>query len=721
MFEPYRPRRPTAAEKEHEKDQRELKRQRQVDKLEREKEYRGKRSSKLTFSELSGVGYQDFTLGPSGPIKTRTQLDERVYSDYRSRVVTKDRPLLPSVPSLSDCCLDIIADNYGEPSQLVMLDSIHHRAHVHSLFDRVRRIRNDEESLLPFEFWLNFALEFGLDLPDRYKTYRGLVVSSDQAELDAIREYNQEAVNNLVRQPEFVPPFFLATLDLSNDKSFTDSDVYKLRNPLASFLSVLKLDNTSITDGGIAWISRAASDSEDYKHLEVLSLKDLNRVTNNGVAKLSRLSNLRMLGQSFRLFKSRQPQLTELACELFSPDLRRTGCTPNVLSELNRTGIRPSFAPPRPRRDLAQTLVEFQLFGGSYSSSRILSLLHRLARIHHAPIVSLQSIIRSPLTKQLTIHLSSMDRRPAQSNLNSTGRQKTTEELYNEQLALSNFSGSALATHHSAFGTLTSTKSLARKLVQDDGRAIGDKGAAFRTGAGDSVALGEWVGQGRIGGRASLYDLGTRKQAAEPKRNREREPFSDTEDEEEKEKLLREHEAEALRIWEEQISTGFSFYAGRKPIPKPERVIVAAEQSRLTLLRHIPYVPPYERQGAAATPLEKHKEENGTDSMPRSTSRPRTLTEGTTLLKKKRRVDPHPGSTTRPISSSSSPATTSSSIRASHHLSSNTRPPQLSPSPSNPFHRKPNSTSTSARTDSKNLVKFGPSLAKRSSLSAFKR
>lgn len=173
-----------------------------------------------------------------------------------------------------------------------------HRSHVAPLFERVKRTRNDEHDLLPYEFWLDFALEFGLDLPDRYKTYRGLVVSTDQAELELVRDRNDEAHRRWIQHPSDIPSFFLSTLDLSNDRTFTDADMYKLRNPLSYFLAVLKLDGTLITDTGITWIARAANDSDAYKHLEVLSLKGLNRVTNDGVARLSKLSNLRMLGET---------------------------------------------------------------------------------------------------------------------------------------------------------------------------------------------------------------------------------------------------------------------------------------------------------------------------------------------------------------------------------------------------------------------------------------
>ncbi|GAA5904326.1 uncharacterized protein JCM6883_006450 [Sporobolomyces salmoneus] len=701
MFdEPYRPRRPTAAEKEKDREHQQYKRKRQQEKREREKETREKRTSKLTYSDHSGVGYQDFNLGPSGPVRTRVQFDRRAYLDYRSGNSSQDRPFLDSVPSLAECCLEIVAENYGEPAQLVALDSVRHRTHVKPLFDRVKGIRNDAEGLLPFEFWLDFALEFGLDLPNRYKTYKGLVVSSDQEELDVLKEHNEEAARLWIQQPSIVPSFFLATLDLSNDRTFTDSDVYKLRNPLSNFLAVLKLDNTSVTDTGIAWISRAASDSDAYKHLEVLSLRGLTRVTNDGVAKLSKLANLRML------------------------DLRNTACNAQVITQLSNQNISPSWSTPRARKDLTQTLIEFQLFGGGFSPSRTLSILHHLAQVHHSPVQTLETTIRSPLLKQLSIHLSAMTRRPA-SSASKANHDRTSEELYNEQIALSTFSGSARATHHSAFGNLTSTKSLARKLVDEDGRAMGEKGAAFRNGLGDGVALGEWVGQGRVGGRSTLYDQGTKKVTA---RQREREPFSDTEDEEEKRTMLREEEAEELRIWEDKTSGGFSFYAGRKPIPKPDRVIVAAEQSKLTLLRYIPFVPPYERR-RTTTAVQEQEEE--TDLVGKAIRVPaQKVQEGATLLKKKKRKldqdtplsssSPRPSVSSTPETPRVRPLLPPSSARSASVSSTTSIRGQPSSTPSNPFSKKPK-TAVAGRTDRKNIVKCAPTLAKRSSLSAFKR
>lgn len=316
--------------------------------------------------------------------------------------------------------------------------------------------------------------------------------------------------------------------------------------------------------------------------------------------------------------------------------------------------------------------------------------------------------------KMVSIHLSAMTRHPVTAASKPAG-DKTSEELYNEQMALSTFAGSAMATHHSAFGTLTSTVSLAKKLVDEDGRAMGDKAAAFRNGLGDGVALGEWVGQGRVGGRSTLYNVGTRKVSSAP---RDREPFSDSEDELEKETKLRDEEAEALRNWEDQTRGEVSFYAGRKPTPRPPRVIVAAEQSKLTLLRHIPFVPPHERK--SVTPP------SGIDEQAESVAdlvRPINQTrEGATLLKKKRKLSDESMSisSVRALSSSSPlstpqrpPLATSASDRRSSRDASST--------PTNPFTKKKVNPVSAGRTDRKNIVKCAPALTKRSNLSAFKR
>ncbi|GAA5940065.1 uncharacterized protein JCM15063_001689 [Sporobolomyces koalae] len=694
--QPYRPRRPTLAQQAQDEEQRLVKRKRQVEKKQRERQQLAKRSSKMAYSELNGVGYQDFTLGPSTSTKSRTQLDRGAYAEYRAGLVPQERPQLDRVPSLVECCLDLIAETHGETNQFVAIDRAHHLNHVKPLFDRVKRTRDDPDALLPFRFWFEFALAFGLDLPDRYKTYRGLVVSSDTSELEAIAETNAEASRLWDHQPtEPVPTFFLATLDLSNDRSFADSDMYKLRNPLSSFLAVLKLDGTRVTDGGIAWIARAADDSQSYRHLEYLSLKGLTDVTNEGVVKLSRLPNLRML------------------------DVRKTGCDGSILERLRKcTHSSPAFSPPRARNDLPNPILELQLFGGSYSSSRVLTCLRYLADVQHASIQTVREVTRCRPVKPLSVHLSAMTRRPIARV--SKQESKSAEELYREQLTLSGFSGSALATHSSTFGTLTSTKSLARKLVDDDGRAVNEHRAAFRTGIDDAVANGDYIGPGRTGGRTSLYELGLRKLSKEEDTRKERDPFSDTEDEQELEEALRKAEADELREWEEKRAGAMTFYAGRRPVAKPERVIVAAEQSMFTLLRHLPYVPPYARQTARAEPNHMLSNDGNGTKHQESRSRDRIKTDGMVLQKKKRRIDLSAGSSpssARPTliraSSASSSVASSSSPCAT--------PPCAQPGQprSNPFAKT--SSSFGARTSSKNVVRSTSTLAKRSSLSAFKR
>jgi len=381
------------------------------------------------------------------------------------------------------------------------------------------------------------------------------------------------------------------------------------------------------------------------------------------------------------------------------------------------------FAPCQARNGgIRNTLIEYQLFGGSLSSSRILSYLHYLAKVLHSSGTTRYATIRSPFIKPLSLHLSAMTRKATLPPASSVD--KTAEQLYQEQLALSGFSGSARATHHAAFGTLTSTKSLARKLVADDGRAMSEKGAAFRNGVGDSVAAGEYVGAGRVGGRASLFDVGTRKLTI-PGRKMERDPLSDTEDEAEKETTLREEEAEELRIWEEKTNTGFSFYAGRRPVPQPERVILAAAESVFILLRHLPYVSPLERTTTVSRPAEEAATTKEVQA------ERRVVQEGATLLKKKRRVENTSSPRPLPSSSSSSPAPplpqTKPSFPSSSNLvsqSSTSTPPCAQPrsTPSNPFAKKSAAIPKSAaRTASKNIIKVTPTLAKRSSLSAFKR
>ncbi|GAA5890432.1 hypothetical protein JCM5296_005046 [Sporobolomyces johnsonii] len=709
----YRPRLPSQLELYKEQEQQQKKRSRLIKRVKRETERYEARSSGLTYSSVAGIGYKDFTLGPSGPIKTRTQLDRRAYAAAQER-----RPpsrSLDVVPSLASCCVDLVAEHYGDPGIFDQLDPFHHLHHAPRLLDRILELTDDR--VLPFDVWVDFSLRFGLDLEGKRKTYRGLCVG-DGEELLSLKKLNGEAIelweqkkvqDEYAGRPSpsadtFAPSFFLAVLDLSGDKTFGNDDIFKLRDPLSTFLAVLRLDETNVTDDGIAWIARAASEPEQYCHLQVLSLRGLKKVTNDSVLRLSKL-NLRML------------------------DLRGTGCSPDIRNRLNRalidtTASTTFYRYPRPRNDLASPLLELQLFGGSFSPSRTLSILHHLSIIDNSRPEDRPSAIASSLLKQLCVHLDSMVRRPSPASAPFKA-EKTAEELYVQQMALSNTSASSRVTHHHAFGGLTSTMTISRKSIEDDGRSESDKGAAFRY-KNDAVAAGEWVGAGRMGGRATLYDVGQRKLTA-PGTKKEREPFSDTEDEEEKERQWKEKEEDDMRRWDDEMRSDKVFYMGKRPTPRPPRQILAADKSEFLLLRHFPYLPPYALPAPStiAPPVEDVPVEP-------------KLKEGGSLVKKKRKKDDSADSgfftaasgrlsspaaqSPRPVhpfgapsSLSSSPSSLPSPPCAVRTPTSKT-PPQSS---SNPFSKKKPSLST-PRTARKNIVQTAPALPKRSGLAAFR-
>ncbi|GAA5822536.1 hypothetical protein JCM10212_004238 [Sporobolomyces blumeae] len=751
MAEPYRPRRPTRKEIRDEVERQSFKRKQQVIQRGKERKLLSVRSSKMKYSGLSGVGYQDYTLGRSNSIRSRTQIDRKVYEQAREKLRERDgeevEPArLDSVRSLADCCLEVVAEHYGESGVFDRLDPVHHRAHVNSLVERVVDVarRGDEATTspttIPYEVWLELAVKVGIDLPGRRKTYRGLVVA-DVGELEALRDLNEESLQAFVREPSLVPPFFLASLDLSNDQSFTDSDVYKLREPLSTFLAVLKLDKTSITDVGLNWISRATTgDPKRYKHLELLSLKGLRGVTNEGVVRFAKLENLRLL------------------------DVRDTGCNSSVMSLLNSattTCVRP-FRNPLPRHNLGNTLYEFQLFGGSLSLSRILSSLHHLAKVEHSTTSERYRTIKAPLVKPLSVHLTAMTRRTAPSREVDPSK-KSAEQLYHDQLSLAGYLGSAMATHHATFGSITSTKSIARCLVEDDGRAIAEKGVAFRAG-NESVAAGEWIGEGKYGGRATLFDVGMRRIGGGTEATDEWDPFSDTEDEHDKEEERRRRDDEAMAEW--QAAASSRFYRGPAPqATDPKQTIVAAEQSIFMLVRHLPYVEPWDRKDPTdSVPEHVESESNRLERVgrPAKSTEHGQVREGLTLVKKRRKVEPSLTSAARTTLDLSQPTTlytSSPAIQAaaqprtsrrtaptpfsldppspsSASPSANRPPPLATPTPAqrprpsasqpsgsmNPFSKRSTPSSGSgARTERKNIVKCGPALTSRSGLTAFRR
>lgn len=247
-------------------------------------------------SAISGIGYRDFALGPSKPSKTRTQLDQLAYSNKR----LPSSSTSTSVPSLQSICISRVADGFGTPAAWNHLDRYAHLPHVPALLEAV--LARIEGPLLPFDVWRRFAMVFGDDLPSRRRTYRGLCLA-DEAEIDWIKEENELAVQEWAsagpraRELAPAPSYFLAILDLAHDVRFSDQDLSKLRR-VAPLLVVLKLDYTRVSDDGVAWIARLASQDGCYQHLQVLSLKGLRKVTDDGVLRIAKL-RLRMLGTRF--------------------------------------------------------------------------------------------------------------------------------------------------------------------------------------------------------------------------------------------------------------------------------------------------------------------------------------------------------------------------------------------------------------------------------------
>ncbi|ORY92511.1 hypothetical protein BCR35DRAFT_297953 [Leucosporidium creatinivorum] len=561
MFENgYRPRRPTKAEEHADEEQQQATRRKRVKRAQNEHDLATRRDSGLVMSAIPGIGYRDFALGPSKPSKTRTQLDQLVYSSRR----------LPSsststvVPSLQSICISRVADGFGSPAAWDHLDRYAHLPHVPALLQAV--LERIGGPLLPFDVWRRFAMVFSDDLPTRRRTYRGLCVA-DEAEIDWLKEENELAMQEWAsagpRGRELAAPsYFLAILDLAHDVSFADQDLSKLRR-IAPLLAVLKLDYTRVSDDGVAWIARLASQDGCYQHLQVLSLKGLRKVTDEGVLRLAKL-RLRML------------------------DLRETACTKRLRSQLNQvtsssSSTTSSWSIARYRQELDRIGLELELFGGSFSLSRTLTYLHSLAhRLNYSTDPS------PPPTKPISVHLSAITRQQAGAASAHSSASKTAEELYTEQMALS--TKPKAAAYHQAYGAVTSTMNISRQLLEDSGIVETEKGAAFRS-RNDAVLGGSYIGPGKTGGR-SMFEVGHRKLSAEAG------PLSDSDEELEMEEQRRAREVEAAEAYDAQPagSGALLFYRAPRPVvseSKP-RSIVAASPSDLILLRHLPYRPPYD-------------------------------------------------------------------------------------------------------------------------------
>ncbi|GAA5838027.1 hypothetical protein JCM9279_004107 [Rhodotorula babjevae] len=722
----YRPRALTHRERELDQELARLAQERVVKRAKKEAAQHEDRSSAFHHSGVAGIAYKDFQLGRGVATKSRALLDEQAYAARRRTVESR---FLDDVPRLSSVCLDVLVDNYGERGVFDALDPAVHREYAAPLLAILaKRIGH---GTLPFQVWLDFAHRFALDLPPQRRTYRGLCVG-DAKELGLVKELNAEAVERWAQETAYpspgreplVPPFYLAYLDLRGDTTFTDGDVYKLRNPLSHFLAVLRLDGTSVSDEALTWIARAARDPPQYAQLQVLSLRGLLKVTDAGVLKLSSLANLRSL------------------------DLRGTQCTSAIRSGLNRsflgnpTSSSSSSTPPaprfwrpaRPRPDLPSSLpstLEPQLFEpANFSPARVLAVLHYLAQVESSPPgPQRRDVLRArALVKPLGLHLTAVTRASSSSSTPSSASSRpdaTADELYRDQLALSY--GAKRAAHHAGLGSITSTVPLSRGLVEEEGRRESDKGAAFRN-RNDAVAAGEWIGAGaRTGGRAmlpgqaqsaSLYDVGTRRVSKEDKERGVREPFSDSDGDDEREKELEADERAERKKWEDDSAQRSRFYRPLEPpTPRGPRAWAEPLPSDLMLLRHVPYVPPWE--GSPTAPVAVNDPAEAHDYA--------QAAPGGALVKKRKRPS-------FPLDSPSPPPARTPSRAPPPPLSSSS--PALPPSSSAPLVKRSQSSTTSssstptsrahapalytARSASKNIVRTAPVLPKRSALSAFR-
>ncbi|BGP24294.1 proteophosphoglycan ppg4 [Rhodotorula toruloides] len=699
----YRPRLPTKSEEEKEKEQVKVKRERLFKRVRREQEEDERQEVKYNYSGITGIAYQDFSLGRSAPVKSRAAVDAQTYAARRRRQASTSPALLDSLPRLAECCVSVIVESYGETALFDSLDATKHREVVPRLLELLEQSLEADNAPLPYQVWLDIASRLGVDTPKRRRTYRGLVVS-DADELDVLKDLNVEAIQRFLQDSMFQsassapspPAFFLAYLDLSGDTTFTDGDIYKLRDPVSHFLSVLRLDGTSVTDGGLEWIDRAAKDAPQYHRLEVLSVRNLAKVTDDGIVRLCWLPNLRLF------------------------DSRGTGCSPGLRSRLNDAllSLPPSHSacsptlscwrvPRETRNDLAthsrqSPHLELQLFDPkNFSPSRLISLLHYLSDIESSNATTRAQKARKEVVKPLGVHLTALTRLAQQATPSAQpSDSRTAEGVYQAQLALR--SAATHAAHHAAFGSVTSTMVLSRASVEEDGRAEKDKGAAFRM-RDDAVAGRTFGGVGGAkGGRASLYEVGQRKVHSGSSRwiPQEREAFSDSETEDVVERRYKDAEDKAIRDWDEENVKVASFYKGKRPEQRGPRMFAIPPKRDGMLLRMIEYVPPWEeplRRASAPAPVQQPRQEV------------RIASDGSALVKKRRRNDESatfaPSTPVRPLvsfPSSSSPASATPPLQQAS--SKACRPASL----------------YTPRSDPKNIVRTTAALPKRSGLSAFR-
>ncbi|SCV67539.1 BQ2448_5150 [Microbotryum intermedium] len=534
----------------------------------------------LVFSNIDGVGYrkrlvcgQDFTVSSTSRFKSRSRLDAIAYDQLERQY---SETVLFCVPSLSSVCVQVAARNWLKPGIFGSLDCNFHRDRAPEILEAIAS--QSEIGLLPFNVFVDFATVLSTDMPKRRRTYRGLCRTdhNEIRQLDAANERariawqtdwttdeQQQAISGHIA----APCFFLAVLDLGGT-SFSDQDIIALKDPLANFLAVLKLRSTHVTDDGLAWIARAfAHDKRSYRHLQVLSLCSLSRVTNSGVQHLAALP-LRML------------------------DVRGTACTPQLRFLLNTAVVSLARNAEEPRRawrcaiakrvalemqGLSSSL-ELELFSSiNYSPARTLALLHRLGEIQLGDTCQAHR-----LPKSIVVHIDAISRRSdAEKQNDHAGLPKIR---IGEDVDMGN--GPRYARYSSVYGIVTSTSGVSQEALLSSVNSEPEaRGAAFRV-RDDAIA-----GHGSTPKNTSS----SAESGARQPRNAELDPLSDSEDEGDCLVGWDHCKSERLRALAQEQATILSFHQRTGPQerrPSLVRTIAVPPRSDLMLIRHLPVVTP---------------------------------------------------------------------------------------------------------------------------------
>lgn len=260
---------------------------------------RRRRSSNARIAQTGDIAYRDFDLGRSVVPKTRTELDTIA---YKNRTIIAPRRREGGFVTLRKIARWKVAESFGNDGVLDALD-FRHRFHARSM---LQEISQQMDGRIPFSTWLAFTTRIPLDdIPKNRRTYRGLVLG-DAKELESIREANEQSLQrwreetiDLRGEPLPLPPCFLGILDLSNDQTIRDGDVWKFRSTIAPFLVYLNLSLTQLTDSGISTIAAGYGEEDAYTKLEVLILHHVS-FTDAIAKKLARFTTLRMLGEFLR-------------------------------------------------------------------------------------------------------------------------------------------------------------------------------------------------------------------------------------------------------------------------------------------------------------------------------------------------------------------------------------------------------------------------------------